>query len=229
MFVEDFAQAGGFRLYLTGGEPTLHPYLSNIIQNAYEKNIKSVINSNGIQMPEEIYESIKAYQSRLSFSLDSHMQEIHDRARKQRSYNSIVATLKRAAEDSIDTRVISVMQDNQEPYWINFGRFLQNIGVKNWFIQSEIKYSEKLDSNRLESRLHAEFPSMKIRVLPAIFDSFLYIMPDGKVASNIWSPQKKNYGIVPNEPIKDIWNRNEKITVGDYQGILQINNEGGLQ
>ena len=45
-FIDDFANAEGFRLYLTGGEPTLNPNLPFIIREAYKHQIKCVINSN---------------------------------------------------------------------------------------------------------------------------------------------------------------------------------------
>ncbi len=70
-FVSDYAQAGGFRIYLTGGEPTLSNLTPKILALADNLGIKCVINTNGIKMPEATYEAIKKSDARLSISLDS--------------------------------------------------------------------------------------------------------------------------------------------------------------
>src|SRR3989344_5455077 len=77
--INDLANNQVFRVYLTGGEPTLSPILTDVLESAYLKEIKAVVNSNGINIPEETYNSLKRYQARLSLSLDSYIKEIHDK------------------------------------------------------------------------------------------------------------------------------------------------------
>ena len=227
--MKQYAEARIPRLYLTGGEPTLHPFLSRLVAAAYDNNIRCVVNTNGIKLSEGVYEALVAYQSRISISLDSYVREVHNTTRKQNSFDSIVALLKKAAQDSLDVRIISVMQRDDEAYWLNFGRFLTQHGVGNWFIQAETSKNNLLQTEKLEAKLKQEFPEMHIRVLPAIFNSFMYMLPDGLIGSDIWTPQRVVYGRVPRDSIIEIWQKNEKNRVQDHQGILHINTLGDLK
>lgn len=218
-FLKDFSAAGSFRIYLTGGEPTLNPNLPFIIQTAYDYGLKSVVNSNGLSFPDEVYQAVKDCKVRLSLSLDSHVREIHNESRNQNSYDSLVKLIGHAAKDFVDLRVISVYHNADISYWIEFGKFLQHKGVMSWFIQPLIGIDVP---NKLESQLNSEIGSMYIRALPAIFDSFFYVMPNGEVAS--YPFQKKNiYGNVRADSIRDIWRKVPNKTVRDYSGLLHLN------
>jgi len=217
-FLRDFSTAGGFRIYLTGGEPTLNPNLPFIIRAAYDYGLKSVVNSNGLYFPDEAYKSVKECGARLSLSLDSHIREIHNESRNQDSYDSLVKLIDSAAKDFVDLRVISVFQNASPDYWHEFGNFLQEKGVRSWFIQPLVGMEVPVD---LEDRLNSELPRMCTRVLPAIFDSFFYILPNGDVAS--YAFQKKNiYGNVGTDSLQAIWEKVPNKTILDYRGLLHM-------
>src|SRR3989344_2968015 len=222
-FIRSFAQSGGFRLYLTGGEPTLHPFIDEIMDYANEEKIKVVVNTNGIKMPEKVYDAFKRTDSSLSFSLDSFVSEQHNIARRQNSFDSIIEMLKRCYDDGIDTRVISVASRSDISFWEAFGEFLSQTGVSRWFIQADnSKNISGIDSG-LEEKLAGILPSMRIRVIPAIYDSFLYILPDGTACSNAWG-DRTVYGKVPQDSVKDIWKKNSKNELKDHLGIIRIEN-----
>jgi len=84
--LDDLERSFVFRIYITGGEPTLNPNLEFILRTAYSKGVKTVVNSNGIHIPGEVYSALVETESRLSLSLDSYVRERHDQKRKQRSY-----------------------------------------------------------------------------------------------------------------------------------------------
>lgn len=221
-FIKDFSNSGGFRLYLTGGEPTLNPLLSDIINIAHENNVKTIVSSNGINIPETVYRAIKENGSRLSLSLDSHIKEIHDSARKQKSYDSIIGCIDKCVRDGVDLRVISVQKDENESYWTDFGGFLANKGVKNWFVQKIIDKKEQTSENSLlEQRLREKIPQMRIRVLPAIYHSFLYVLPNGDVGRDVLTDKEVIYGNVKSDSIESIWEKAENKTVSDHLGILR--------
>ncbi len=228
-FIEDFAKAGGFRLYLTGGEPTLHPFVDKIMYYAYENGVKTVVNTNGIFIPEPVFQAARDTQSTLSFSLDSYLREEHDRVRKQKSYDSIVEALRRCSHEGIDSRVITVANKSDVLFFEEFGKMLSSLGVSRWFIQAKngIEIVKGIDSS-LEEKLNEEIPNMRIRVLPAIYDSFLYILPDGTACSDSWNG-RITYGKVPQNTIKDIWDKNERKTIDDHLGIIHIHNNGGTK
>ena len=159
----------------------------------------------------------------MSFSLDSHSGKEHDEVRKQKSFDSIVEMLGRCRNEGVDTRVISVASTGDVHYWEEFGRFLSEAGVGRWFIQGDnSKIVEGLDSD-LESRLRVSFPSLRVRVIPAIYDSFLYVLPDGTACSNAWG-DRVVYGKVPQDSVKDIWKKNSKNELKDHLGIIRIEN-----
>ena len=222
-FIRSFAQSGGFRLYLTGGEPTLHPFIDEIMDYSVGNGIKVVVNTNGIKMPEKVYDAFKRTDSSLSFSLDSFVSEQHNIARRQNSFDSIIEMLKRCYDDGIDTRVISVASRSDISFWEAFGEFLSQTGVSRWFIQADnSKNISGIDSG-LEEKLTGILPSMRIRVIPAIYDSFLYILPDGTACSNAWG-DRVVYGRVPGDSVKDIWKKNSKNGLKDYLGIIRLKN-----
>lgn len=222
-FIDDFAKVKGFRLYLTGGEPTLSPLITYIVKTAYEKQIKCVVNSNGIKMPENIYQTLKDCESRLSLSLDSYKKELHDIGRKQKSYDSIVNVIKRAVLDQVDVRVISVLEDYDINYYKEFGSFLSDLGVNHWFIQEKTyNGSEKPINNSIEDILKKEFPNIQLRVLPAIFDSFMYILPNGEFGVNLWNRDKNIYGNILEKTISEIWQIHPYNKVKNHNGILKI-------
>lgn len=221
-FIDDFANSGGFRLYLTGGEPTLNPFLPLIIEESHRKNVKTIINSNGISMQDRVYQAIRDNESRLSLSLDSYIREIHDSGRKQRSYDSILGIMDRCVRDGVDLRIISVQKDEDLAYWTEFGRFLSEKGVKNWFIQKIVDKKEQISEEcGLEQKLKFQFPAMRIRVLPAIYGSFLYLMPNGYLGSDVLTDREIVYGNVKNESMSCLWEKSKNKKVLDHLGILK--------
>ena len=222
-FIDNFSAVGGFRLYLTGGEPTLNPYLPEIIRYAYKRSIKCVVNSNGLSMPQGVYSAIKDCESRLSLSLDSHIKEVHNSTRSQGSYDSIINLIERAQKDNLDLRIISVLQDTNPQYWQEFGNFLGERGVKNWFIQGVTGQDDKnFNLEPLEKFLKSKFSQMRIRVLPAMYESFFYVMPNGDVGTNMWAANKKLYGNLREDPLEKIWSKTEYTRLKDYCGLLNI-------
>jgi sulfatase maturation enzyme AslB (radical SAM superfamily) len=219
-FIKEYRALGGFRLYLTGGEPTLNPLLPAILNTAYDQQVKCVLSTNGVAMPEPVYEAIKKTGARLSISLDSYIEEEHNAERKQKSFSNIINILEQATQDNIDLRIISVAKDQDKNFWESFTRFLSNYGIKKWFIQPLLQEDTSINGKQLEKIVHDIDPDLAVRVLPAIFEGVLYMMPDGDIGTEVWSDKKKILGNVQHESLRDIWKMNSKKTVGDYQGLF---------
>jgi sulfatase maturation enzyme AslB (radical SAM superfamily) len=70
------------RISLLGGEPTLHPELSEIIKKAYELGYKKVsITTNGVFASSKIEELASSNLSNISFSIDGSTPQIHNMIR----------------------------------------------------------------------------------------------------------------------------------------------------
>jgi hypothetical protein len=200
-FVKEYAAAGGFRLYLTGGEPMLSPLVAPIVRAGKEYGVKCVVNTNGLRVDEGIYQAIKDSGAIVSVSLDSHIASEHNAARNQKSAASIDALLDRCKSDGIDTRVISVLQKTTVSEY--------DVGPVLSGLEASIK-----------QHLAASGSSMRLRVLPAIFPSVAYIMPNGDVSTDLWTPQQKVYGNIASQQMSDWWNAVPYNTVDSYKGLL---------
>ena len=82
-------------LSFTGGEPTLHPKFSEMMEMLGKNNLKFVMVTNGWNFL-DFYQNMKPYLAntkRLDFSLDGATEEIHDLNRTKGSYQRVVQAI----------------------------------------------------------------------------------------------------------------------------------------
>ena len=80
---------------LTGGEPTLHPDLDQILETTVKQGYRFAIVTNGWNFP-EIYPLFLSFREHLrvvTFSLDGADRETHDRIRRDGSFDHVMASL----------------------------------------------------------------------------------------------------------------------------------------
>jgi molybdenum cofactor biosynthesis enzyme MoaA len=222
--VEQFATGGGCRLYLTGGEPTLSPLLTPIVEKAYALGVKSVVNSNGIHISDKQLQLFQKCSTRLSFSLDSYEAERHNQARNQRSFNSIMAYLKIAKAMDIDVRIVTVWQGDVDLF--RFADFLHNLGVSYWFIQllqQPGKDNESLAKNlrEFQEKMKNKIPEMNVKTVTAWYDGFFYVLPDGDVGTRVWETERKIVGNVREQELAILWRRNQSRSVRYFTDLLR--------
>ena len=96
-------------LVLTGGEPTLHPYLTDIVAHAARIGMKVMVVTNaGLLKPQKIRELAEAGISSFIISIDAASREVHEENRglpgvceRIREANAIIAGLKLHATASV--------------------------------------------------------------------------------------------------------------------------------
>jgi MoaA/NifB/PqqE/SkfB family radical SAM enzyme len=82
-------------LSFTGGEPTLHPKFSEIMEMLAENDLKFTMVTNGWNFL-DFYQNMKPYLTnikKLDFSLDGSTSEIHDLNRTNGSYERVVQAI----------------------------------------------------------------------------------------------------------------------------------------
>ena len=97
---------GQYKVYLLGGEPTLHPQFSEVLKICKDEQYKVVLTSNGI-IPEKTWTILTKDQiDCFAFSFDGATQERHEAMRGKNTYAPLLKSIKRAVDTGFQTRLI---------------------------------------------------------------------------------------------------------------------------
>lgn len=106
--VNDLKKIKVTSIYLTGGEPTMHPDFDKVVLYIKSKNIKIVIATNGMNIKNKI-NIIKKTISKVSVSMDG-IGKLHDEFRDTKgSFKNMVETIKLLKQNGIPVRISSVV------------------------------------------------------------------------------------------------------------------------
>ena len=100
---------GQYKVYLLGGEPTLHPNFNEILDICKQQNYKIVITSNGL-IPEKQWATISPEQiDSFSFSFDGGTKETHEFMRGKNTFSKLLVSIKQAVKLGFQTRLIQTV------------------------------------------------------------------------------------------------------------------------
>ena len=117
---------------LTGGEPTLHPQILEIIKLFYDTSISITLLTNGLLLTKDFCKTISNLNLFCSVSLDGALSETHDGIRgKKGAYNITISGIQYLLEYEIPFEVIFAVQKRNEHEIYDFINFIEKIGVKN--------------------------------------------------------------------------------------------------
>ena len=88
--IDEFRSAGMGRASLIGGEPLIHKHVAPIIAHLVDRGVHTAMNTNGWLVPDRIEDVSKL--DLVCVSLDG-PKEIHDRQRREGSYDRVIAAL----------------------------------------------------------------------------------------------------------------------------------------
>lgn len=116
-----------------GGEPTLHPQLSDLIVFAYELGYIDIsITTNGFSLSNRAKEAIKKCKATLVYSIYSKERYYHDQiTTKKGSLKNSVMNIVWALEHQVSVAANIIQMDNDKENTKNTVEYLRNIGVKD--------------------------------------------------------------------------------------------------
>lgn len=106
--IDDLKKINVTKMYLTGGEPSLHPDFNAIVNYIKSKDIEIALASNGMDIADKI-SIIKETISNVSVSLDG-IGELHDKFRgTQGSFDNLIKSISLLRSNGIKVRISSMV------------------------------------------------------------------------------------------------------------------------
>ena len=100
--IDVLVDSGAFQVGLTGGEPTLHPDLPELVAHVVSKGAACNITTNGWELPDELADAlVEAGLTQAQISLDAHVPEVHEKYRSPGSFERALATARKLMERGI--------------------------------------------------------------------------------------------------------------------------------
>jgi hypothetical protein len=96
---------GAIKVTLVGGEPTMHPHLTQVIKDAKGLGYKVVLDTNGSFPPELFGDGAFTSLDAISFSIDGHCAQVHDAIRGGGSFKQAIWRLTRANQKRLPIKV----------------------------------------------------------------------------------------------------------------------------
>lgn len=136
-WMDIFSSSGkNANIIFLGGEPTLHPELSDAIHHAKKTGYKSItVDTNGYLFHDILNRVTPDDVNAFSFSLDGATQETNDRLRGIGSYSVILAGIRESVKKGFGTSVIYTVSDSNIHEIDKMPDLLHSLGVDRFFIQ----------------------------------------------------------------------------------------------
>ena len=123
-------------LIFLGGEPTLHPNLSEAIKEAKKLNYQSItIDTNGYLFFDILSKTTPEHVDYFSFSLDGSTAQLNDKIRGEGSYNKVIEGIKKAQAKGFKTSMIYTVSSYNIEDIKNMFNVLKDIMPDKFFIQ----------------------------------------------------------------------------------------------
>lgn len=122
----------GFELiHLTGGEPILHPNFNQLIDQIIEHKLNFGLSSNGYYYKKYDFLTQSNNFKYITFSLDSHRSEIHDKLRIKGSFKRIVNAIDLFVQEGIDVKVSICLNKYNYKEIEEYVYFINKLNVKD--------------------------------------------------------------------------------------------------
>lgn len=166
--ISDYAKAGGERITLSGGEPTIHPAFDEIVTIAYQQGLKVRVLSNGTLLPPSRIASLADKIDSIQISIDGFSEETNSQVRGNGHFKKALTTIDYLVDAGINTSIAitppyEVLKDHVEEY-ISFALALKDKYADKSIL---IKFSEGLLPGRdvcLSNSINEEYYRLMQRI-----------------------------------------------------------------
>lgn len=232
--IDDAQKLGIFRVVLSGGESTLHPYFLEIAKYIREKSLSLIIYTNGQKLADDetlLKEIEELYPYKVYLSLYSLTPEIHDSiTRVKGSFNKTINTIKYLRKKNINVGINCFVGQNNFDSCLDIIDFCNEIGATYSFDVNFVNNTNKNNSffKLNDEQLFSIYTNKKspIRILNTSYPSNLTleelkqqpvclgghsgltISPDLNVY--VCPSLKSSFGNLEKHSLVDIWKGNKE-------------------
>ncbi len=153
--------AGVSHVSFTGGEPTLHPQLGEVLSTVGEEGMRASLVTNGWHF-DRVWPTLDANRSALSvvaLSVDGATRETHDRWRGEGSFDRVIRAFTRCRVGGIPFAVKAVIRRDTVPLIEAIALLASRMGAQALHFSHVLPASGEIESESamsLEERAHAE-------------------------------------------------------------------------
>ena len=157
--LEEFAEMGGLRLMITGGEPLLYPRFVEINRLLAGRPYRRVLMTNGTVIPAGGYASLNF--DEVQFSIDG-LEEGHDFLRGPGNYAHSMRALEEALAVGLEVSVATVLHARNLDQVAGLGLLLKEKGVFSWTLEFPVPEGRMRDEPEMMPDLAAAVPLMDL-------------------------------------------------------------------
>lgn len=131
--IKNLLEAKVLGVLISGGEPTLSPVLSILLDKLSNLPFYITLDTNGVTLPNEVSNLLISEKKVIPrISLDCHIESVHNKNRG--NYLCTLSTIRSLLYEGVDVRINTVLHKDNYSYMLEFGKFLISIGIKKWHI-----------------------------------------------------------------------------------------------
>jgi radical SAM protein with 4Fe4S-binding SPASM domain len=138
--LNEFAQAGGKSVTLTGGEPLMTPDFQTIIKAAHGKGLQSTVLTNGILWTDELIDQLSPLMAEVQISIDGVDDESNAKVRKAGIFEQLVTRVIRFANNGVRVSVATTFTN-------------ENIATADKYVELVNRINEATPDNKVFFKL----------------------------------------------------------------------------
>lgn len=176
--IDDLYDEGLYKVCLTGGDPFANPFVWDIIDYLYKRDIAIDIFTNGLLLVGHVEKLLNYYPRLVSISLYSDSPEVHDSiTRVNGSWNKTMSVIKQFSSMALPMNLkCCVMQPNFKSY-----RGVSKIGKTYGIpVQFELNITDSIDGDKCASR-HLRLTPEQMEIVLCDMETPMYV---GKEVDN---------------------------------------------
>lgn len=147
-FLDSFAQAGGKKITLTGGEATLRKDFADIVEYAGKLKLVTTVLTNGLLWNKKLIHALKPYIGEVQVSIDGHDEASYNAMRRY-GYKKAIKCVEQLLEHGYKTTVaITPIAENLENERSSYVAFAKDLLNKWKDFPFQIKFSHEILTGR---------------------------------------------------------------------------------